>query len=144
MPRREPVSFNLILKQGWFGRFTGSVTEDPPRGMPGSGIVAGCFSFPRIEFVKRMPIAYVGVVDGRTRPLREYIIEQGHSCEFDVPHPPLYYAGEFSSPSSAQGTWIIKAGPLKLPGNRIMEVRESKGTWQIELTPQTETAERRR
>src|SRR3989442_8685507 len=49
---RYPVPFALTLKQGWFGHFTGAVTEEATRGMPGTGVINGYFSFPRIEFTK--------------------------------------------------------------------------------------------
>jgi hypothetical protein len=42
----DPVAFTLILKQGWFGRFKGTVTDDGLGGMPGTGFIEGHFSFP--------------------------------------------------------------------------------------------------
>jgi hypothetical protein len=54
MPKRDPVPFTLKLKQGWLGHFTGSVTEDATGGMPETGMIDGYFSFPRIEFTKRL------------------------------------------------------------------------------------------
>ena len=102
---RDAVSFTLVLKQGWFGHFTGTVTDNGPGGMLDTGVVEGYFSFPRIEFKKLMPICYVTTSDGRNITLREYVIEQGHKCERDVPHQPILYEGEFSSPTRAEGTW---------------------------------------
>ena len=132
MVKREPVSFTLTLKQGWFGRFTGSVTEDVSRGMPGTGVVDGYFSYPRIEFTKRMPVFYVATSDGRNVTLREYLTEQGHTCERDVPHAPIFYEGEFSNPSRAHGTWIIRAGPVSLGDGRAIKMPEARGVWSIE------------
>ena len=76
-PALQPVPFNLTLKQGWFGRFTGTVLDDPARGMPGTGAIEGYFSFPRVEFTKQMPVCYVVTPDGRNITLREFLIEQG-------------------------------------------------------------------
>lgn len=132
MPKRDPVPFILTLKQGWFGHFKGSVTDDATRGMPGTGAIDGYFSFPRIEFTKRMPVSYVATPDGRHITLREFLTEQGHTCEHDVPHAPIFYQGEFSSPNLAQGTWIIRAGPLPLGDGRVLKMTETKGTWSIE------------
>jgi len=132
IPKLEPVPFTLTLKQGWFGRFTGTVTDDGPRGMPGAGVIEGYFSFPRIEFTKRMPVCYVVTPDGRTITLREYIIEQGHNCERDVPHTPIFYEGKFSGPSRAQGTWILRAGPVSLGDGRAIQMSEARGGWSIE------------
>lgn len=131
-PKRDPMAFTLTLKQGWFGRFTGTVTDDGPRSMPGTGVIEGYFSFPRIEFTKRMPVCYVAASDGRKLSLREYLSEQGHACERDVPHTPIFYEGEFSSPSRAQGTWIIRAGPVSLGDGRAVQVLEVRGGWSID------------
>jgi len=135
MPQRAPVAFTLTLKQGWFGRFTGSVTDDATNGMPGVGAVVGYFSFPRLEFTKRMPVFYVATPDGRTITLREYLSEQGQSCDHDVPHSPVFYQGEFSSPQRAHGTWIIRAGPVSLGGGTAIQLPETRGVWNMEKSP---------
>jgi hypothetical protein len=62
MAKREPVSFTLTLKQGWFGRFTGSVTEDPTRGMPGTGLIY------QLRFALRLLIWNVMHSHATTRP----------------------------------------------------------------------------
>ena len=129
---REPVPFALILKQGWFGHFAGSVTEDASRGLPGTGVIEGYFSFPRIEFTKRMPVCYVAAPDGRSITLREFLAQQGHACERDVPHTPIYYQGEFSSPDRAHGTWIIRAQPVSLGDGRGVPMLGGSGVWSIE------------
>jgi hypothetical protein len=131
-PKLEPVAFTLTLKQGWFGRFTGTVADDGARGMPGTGLIEGYFSFPRIEFTKRMPVCYVFVPDGRSITLREYLTEQGHAYDRDVPHMPIFYDGAFLSPLRAEGTWIIRAGPVSLRDGRAVQVPEAKGGWSIE------------
>jgi hypothetical protein len=132
IPKLEPVPFTLTLKQGWFGRFTGTVTDGSPGGMPGTGVIEGRFSYPRIEFTKRMPICYVATPDGRSITMRAYLIEQGHTCERDVPHMPIFYEGEFSSPRRAQGTWIIRAAPLALGDGRAVQMPEARGGWRLE------------
>jgi hypothetical protein len=134
IPKLDPVAFTLTLKQGWFGRFTGTVTDGGPRGMPGTGVIEGYFSFPRIEFTKRMPVFYVAAPDGRHISLREYLTEQGHTWERDVPHTPIFYEGEFSSPNRAQGTWIIRAGPVSLGDGRAVQMPEARGGWSIDAT----------
>jgi hypothetical protein len=133
IPKFQPVPFTLNLKQGWFGRFTGTVTDGGPRGMPGTGVIEGHFSFPRIAFTKRMSVCYVTTPDGRTITMREYLIEQGHACERDVPHTPIYYEGKFSSSSRAQGTWFIRAGLVPLGDGRAVQMPEARGGWSIEF-----------
>ena len=132
IPRPDAVPFTLTLKQGWFGRFKGTVTDDATRGMPGTGAIAGYFSFPRIEFTKRMPVCYVTTPDGRSITMREHLVELGHACEHDVPHMPIFYQGKFSGPTRAQGTWIIRAGPVSLLDGRAVQVPEARGVWSIE------------
>ena len=132
IPQLVPVPFTLTLKQGWFGRFTGTVT-DGPGGMPDTGAVDGSFSYPRIEFTKQMPVCYVATPDGRNVPLRQFLIEQGQTCERDIPHTPIFYEGEFLSPSRAQGTWIIRAGPVSLGDGRAVQMPEARGGWSIDV-----------
>ena len=139
MPRREPVPFVLILNQGWFGRwfgrFTGIVAEDATRGMPGTGLIKGFFSYPRIQFHKKMPVGYVSTPGGRSLTLRDYLIEKSHVCNHDIPHRPIFYQGTFSDPRHAYGTWIIEAGPLALGDGRVIKMGKTKGTWKIEAGP---------
>jgi hypothetical protein len=132
MAKRDPVAFTLTLKQGWFGRFTGSVSDEGLGGMPDTGAVEGYFFYPRIEFTKHMPVFYVAMHDGGRITLREYLTEQGHTCERDVPHAPIFYQGEFSSPNRAEGSWIIRAGPVPLGDGRAIAMPETKGVWCIE------------
>jgi hypothetical protein len=132
IPKLEPVPFTLNLKQGWFGRFSGTVTEDGKGGMPGTGAIEGLFSFPRIEFTKRMPVGYVLMPDGRSITLREYLAGHGVTCEGDAPHRPIYYEGEFINPCQASGTWIIRAAPVPLGDGRAVLMPEAKGVWKIE------------
>jgi hypothetical protein len=131
-PALVPVSFTLKLKQGWFGRFTGAVTDDTAGGMPGIGTVHGHFSFPRLEFTKQMPVCHVATPDGRNITVREFLVEQGQTCDRDVPHMPIFYQGEFSDARHARGTWIIRAGPLPLLDGRAVQMPETAGDWTIE------------
>lgn len=57
----------------------------------------------------------------------EHLIEQGHTCERDVPAPPIFYQGEFSGARRAQGTWIIHAQPIPLGDGRAIPMAETKG-----------------
>lgn len=123
----EPVTFTLAVKQGWFGRFSGTVTEDGPHGMPGIGVVAGYFYFPRIEFTKRMPVCCVGMPDGRIVTLQEFLKSQGQPCDRDVSHMPIFYEGQFSSASRAEGTWVIRAGLVSLGDGRSLQMPEARG-----------------
>jgi hypothetical protein len=128
----QSVPFTLTIKQRWFGRFRGTVTDDAPPGMPGAGAIEGYFSFPRIEFMKAMPVCYIATPDRRVITLREYLIENGETCEHDVPHRPILYEGSFLSPTRAEGTWIIKAGVAALGDGRGVRLGEVTGTWTMQ------------
>jgi hypothetical protein len=128
----NPVPFTLILKQGWFGRFSGSVTDNAGLGMPGTGIIKGHFSYPRIDFYKTMPVSFVRTVDGRKISLRDSLIEKGYVCDHDIPHMPIFYSGEFCEQYQARGTWIIQASLLKLENHKALKLPETKGTWVME------------
>ena len=132
LPNRVPVPFTLVLKQGWFGHFTGSVTDDEVSGMPGTGVIDGYFSFPKIEFKKFMPVCWVAMSDGRRGPLRQFLSEKGHQCDRDIPHQSIFYDGDFLQPNHAEGTWIIRAGPLSVGNGLVVQMRGIKGTWKIE------------
>jgi hypothetical protein len=132
LPNRESVRFTLALKQGWFGHFKGIVTDDSAHGMPGTGLIKGCFSFPRIEFIKRMPVCSVVTPEGRQMTLREFLIGQGISCRQELPHRPISYQGEFSSSTQAHGSWLLKGGSFPLGNGLVLNLEESKGTWTIE------------
>lgn len=131
-PRRDSVPFTLTLRQGWFSRFKGQVTDDSPSGVPGIGSIEGRFSFPRIEFVKRMPVAHVTTPDGRIISLRRFLHEQGVPCFSELPASPIFYEGAFVNAQRAAGKWTIKAGLLDLPDGRQVRINSSRGTWTME------------
>jgi hypothetical protein len=134
MPSREPVPFTLVLKQGWFGHFTGTVNDDPDLGMPETGRIDGYFSFPKIEFTKLMPVFRMAMPNGRSGTLREFLIEKGYPCDHEVPHKPIKYSGEFSDPQQAQGNWIIEPGSILLGDGNATHTAGCKGTWKMEAS----------
>jgi hypothetical protein len=126
------VSFTLVLKQGWFWRFAGSVTDNPP-GMPGQGRVQGYFSFPRLEFTKRMPVGYGRSADGKWMTLRDHLRANGIPCDQDLPHPKIDYEGQFYDTDRVKGTWIIRPQHIPLSGGKVLPIGEASGNWQMEL-----------
>jgi hypothetical protein len=127
------VPFTLKLKQGWMEHFTGTVNEDPPNGMPGNGTIDGYFDYPTIEFNKQMPICYVATLDGRMITLREKLLADGHACEFDPPHPPIFYEGKFLDANRVQGTWIIRPTSIPVPGGGRISMPQATGIWCAEF-----------
>jgi hypothetical protein len=128
-----PVPFTLELKQGWFGHFTGQVSEDPTLGMPGRGTIDGYFGFPNIHFVKRMPVCYVRSQAGGWITLRQHLRMEGFACEHDREHPPVIYQGAFFEPNRARGTWIIGGWFVPLPGDESYPFAEVSGDWTLEF-----------
>ena len=134
-PDADDVPFTLNLQQGAGGHFTGTVTEDPALGMPGTGTIEGQLAFPRIQFVKRMPVCYLTAPDGSRITLREWLAAQNLVCESDLPHPPVCYRGEFYGDAEARGVWIIEPWEIALAGGMSTPMGKVSGSWVIKLEP---------
>jgi hypothetical protein len=127
------VPFTLVLKKGWVGHFTGTVTEDAPDGMPGAGSIDGYFGYPTIEFTKQMPVGYSARPDGSKITYREYFIEHGHACENELPGPAISYEGTFLDANRVQGKWVIKPHRVSLPDGWGFTIEETRGIWCAEF-----------
>jgi hypothetical protein len=125
----KPVGFTLKLKQGWLDHFTGSVTEDAPDGMPGTGAVDGYYKLPQIEFTKQMPVGYVFGSDGKRQTLREYLVADGFPCKSELPSPPVLYLGTMLDADRAQGTWVMNPQRIQGAGNRYLPSSPVTGYW---------------
>jgi hypothetical protein len=130
---RRPVPFTLKLEQGWLEHFTGTVSEDAPDGLPGTGIVDGYFQSPEIEFTKQMPVGYFIGPDGNRMTIREYVLAQGRKCEHDLPSPPIFYQGTFLDTNRVQGTWLIKPHGIPLQGGLSISSAQTSGYWCAEF-----------
>jgi hypothetical protein len=111
---RTAVSFSMELRQSWFGRFSGSVQDDPGRGPPEGGRVQGRIIGDRVEFLKWMPVFYVQDGD-RLQTLREYLECQCRlPLDRDVRPPPVCYRGQYSADTGQlSGRWEIQAGIIR-------------------------------
>ena len=127
------VPFTLKLKQGWMGHFNGTITDDAPQGMPGTGTIDGYFGFPTIEFKKQMPVCYVAAPDGSMITLREKLLADGHACEFDPPHPPIFYEGKFLDANRVQGSWLTRPTHIPVPGGDDVFMPQATGIWCAEF-----------
>jgi hypothetical protein len=132
-PGLEPVPFTLKLQQDKHGHFSGTVTEDADVGMPGTGTIDGRFTFPRIDFVKRMPVCYMAAGTGRRVKLREWLATLDLVCEGDPPHPPVAYEGRFYEINEARGTWTIKPWEISLVDGMSVPMGEVSGAWVIKF-----------
>jgi len=132
-PGLVPVTFTLRLKQGWTAHFTGTVTEDAPAGMPGTGMVDGYFDYPGFELTKQMPVGYVVTEDGSRKTLRESLVDQGMDLKQELPSPPILYQGRFLDANRVQGTWIIQRQPIRLPNGKTFTPPGGAGYWCAEF-----------
>ena len=134
------VPFTLVLKKGWVGHFTGTVTEDAPDGTPGTGSIDGYFGYPTIEFTKQMPVGYFTRPDGVRITYRESFIQHGHACENELPGPAISYEGTFLDANRVQGKWVIKPHRVSLPDGWGFSAPETRGIWCAEfITTDTKT-----
>lgn len=130
-PGLEPLPFTLTLKQGWFGQFTGSMRVASPGGMADSGLVDGRVSFPQVEFTVRMPVGCDLSADG-PEGASSGSLEYGRTPDQEARQRVVSYLGEFSSPTHAQGTWVMNPAVLPLGDGRILDPPERRGTWTID------------
>jgi hypothetical protein len=123
------VTFTLELTQHWFGWITG-VVNDGPGGMPEQGRVRGRCRRQRLSFRKRMPVARI-VDQKATRPLSEYVAEQGHEVPPNTPHPVILYEGRVSEDgTSLSGRWHVNEHLLPLAdGRHGLPLPGYSGTW---------------
>lgn len=133
-PRRIGVPFELLLQQSWlqslFGWFSGSVTDDPERGMPGTGRIRGALRGLSVRFTKRMPVSYT-IHEGRKVAVRDHLRDHGFDPGYDIPHPAIAYRGAFTSSDSASGTWCIPGGPLHVTSRFSIPIPRTTGTWTL-------------
>ena len=124
-----PVPFQLMLKQTWLGRFSGTVS-DGDGGMPELGTVSGWVRRGRISFTKLMPVLRVAADTG-TLPFHEHAAKSGWAVEADTRHPPILYEGSLSDDGRrAEGIWRVEAWTLPVLGQlRAFEFPRFSGTW---------------
>ena len=133
MPVEKAVPFTFVLKQGWLGHFTGTVTEDAPAGMPGTGRIDGYFAWPTIEFTKQMPVGYFTKQDGSRITLREYFLDVVDASEEELPSPPVSYEGTFLDGNRVQGIWILEPRRISLADGWSVTVPRTSGLWCAEF-----------
>ncbi len=118
---RHMVSFTLVLKDAWFGIFSGTVQDDPQAGMPERGTVRGKITGMEVEFTKRMPVAYVRTATRPTRlsaSVEQYGIPRQAGA---VEHPPIVYRGRYlPDQDSIAGEWRIPAHELVAPDSGFL------------------------
>lgn len=110
------VGFDLLLTQTrwqrFWGRFAGSVADDPPFGVPHPGRIVGRVSRGRLRFAKLLPELHVAGPEG-SMSLRDYLATHDVRLRRRIPHPPIRYEGSLAEDGSVSGTWSI--GALTLP-----------------------------
>ena len=129
------VNFEMHLTQGWwqgiFGRFSGIVSEDVSRGMPGTGTIRGGLTRGEIRFTKQMPVAHV-IHDGQVVAIEDLLRPRGVAVRAgSIPHSPIYYSGTFDSDSTAFGVWRIEPDIVRVADGLNLRTTGSTGTFTL-------------
>lgn len=134
LPDGSGVGFELQLSQFWLQRilgwFSGTVADDPVKGMPEEGRISGSLRGTVICFTKRMPVSYC-THEGERISVREWLKRHGFDPGRDFPHPPIFYRGVFSSADAATGTWQIRDWHLDLGPRGRIPVPGCTGKWEL-------------
>jgi len=129
---KEGVPFHLVLKKGWFGRFSGPVQDDPACGVPEPGWVRGRVKAAELWFVKQLPVLRFQSSEGKSETEQELLARHGIQHGPSRRHPPIFYQGLIAADNQrAEGEWILKARSLIL-GGRFFSMPESRGAWMME------------
>ncbi len=129
---RPGVRFTLTAEKGWFGHVSGTVQDDPERGIPVPATIDGKVAGTRLTFQKQYPVFYVAG-DDRPITLREFLGQQGVEIDEDVPPAPVRYRGDYDPEAmEIHGTWEI--GPRRIvvrSGGQVLAMNAPgcTGTW---------------
>ena len=123
------VPFRLSLHESWwFGRVRGHVRDDVSKGgQPELGMVDGWRKRAAVRFVKVMPAPYV-LVDGKLRPLRELLLQQGITVVGEMPHWIGYSGAVRDDGRMMEGDWQILERPVQTDRG-YMQLGSGSGTW---------------
>lgn len=131
-----PVKFTLIVRQGWFGRFRGTIQDDPVCGAPEQAQTWGRVNETGLTFMKRYPVVYVGVESTHVK-LRDYLeMELGLELDENIEPMPIHYEGLVDAAGqSVQGTWHISAHGIPFQSREqwmVLDIAPTSGTWKME------------
>lgn len=134
VPQLPPsVRFTLTARGGWFGKFQGTIQDDPERGVADTAAVRGQIQGRTLTFTKRYPTVYT-FCDGRLVSLADFMQSQ-HGLPLDcaVPGIPIFYEGEYDPrQESLSGTWYYEPQRVNVwsSGQRYeMETPPTSGRW---------------
>jgi hypothetical protein len=126
------VRFTLAAEIGWFGHLTGTVRDDPERGIPVPATIDGKVAGTLVTFQKQYPVFYV--YDGeRSITLTESVEKQGIVMDQEILPAPVRYRGEYDPDTmEIHGTWEI--GPRRIAfrsHGQLMAANSpgARGTW---------------
>ncbi|TWT51777.1 hypothetical protein [Allorhodopirellula solitaria] len=117
MPQPTPaVAFQMSISLGWFGRFSGKITEDD-HGVPETALVQGRVRGTRISFRKWYPSFWMASESGeniRVPGLKPFV---------------LYYRGDVTHDfAQVNGVWEIPAESRYI-NEQEWEFPAAAGTW---------------
>jgi hypothetical protein len=118
------TAFTLHLSPGWFGRFRGTVQDDPATGMPDPGLLKGKVRGNSVRFWKLMPVAYHFELGPDQRGDPSKMLRSSGA------HPPILYEGVYDSDKGVMtGTWHMPHGTLVDALGRSRRSLPLTGTW---------------
>src|SRR5262249_35112667 len=120
------------LMQSILFRITGTVTDDPARGIPVPAAILGFCFRRKIEFVKRYPESYL-FHEGKAVTLSEAIqtLYNDHLVE-EQPRREIRYMGSWNSHNGEfEGIWVMTPLKAKLASGRWLKSPASTGTWRM-------------
>jgi hypothetical protein len=133
------TSFDLVVRQGWFGRFRGAAQDAQVGGHPAEAAVAGRVTRRGMRFLKRYPAAYAWAGD-RMAPLGEQIwTDHGVRLDADPTPSPIWYRGEYDpATETVRGTWAIRPQLVQCwsDGQPVaLDMPGCSGEWRMERQP---------
>src|SRR5438270_8433309 len=106
------VRFTLHAEIGWFGHLSGTVHDDPQRGLPVPATIDGKVAGTHVTFQKQYPVFFVTNGE-RSIMLSESLEAQGIVMDEEILPAPVRYRGEYDPDTmEIHGTWEI--GPRRV------------------------------
>src|SRR6266481_728522 len=86
-----PVKFTFTAQPGWFGRFRGTIQDDPIIGVPGEARIVGRVKGQRLKFLKQYSQYYTTNSEGRHLTIKEKLeMEHNLVLERHITPPKIF------------------------------------------------------
>jgi len=127
-----PISFQMTLKQGWFGLISGTAQDDPKHGMPEPAKISGRLKNNSIALTKSHPkirVVHEGKFQSTEQLAERYRVALD---EYPPAHPKIHCYGTLSDDGqSISGEWLLSSSEIRIPGSRPLQLPALRGTWSM-------------